>query len=157
MLLEDKIALVTGSTYNVGLAIARAFAREGAKVVVHSRHAADAKKVADEIGGDFFLADLSNAEQVKAFEHIKSEHSELDVLVNNVALSSKGDILDITLEEWNRILAINLTGYFLCIQHAGKMMKAQGSAALSISQPAPANIRARAVRRIRFPKARSIR
>ena len=53
MLLTDKIALVTGSTHNIGLAIARAFAREGAKVVVQSRHEADAKKVAEEIGGDF--------------------------------------------------------------------------------------------------------
>ena len=89
------------------------------------------KKVADELGGDFFSADVSNADQVKAmFEYIKSKHSELDVLVNNVAHPSKGDILDITLEEWNRILAINLTGYFLCIQHAGKMMKAQGSGSI---------------------------
>ncbi len=45
MLLKDKIALVTGSTHNIGLAIARAFAREGAKVIVHSRHEADAKKI----------------------------------------------------------------------------------------------------------------
>jgi len=131
MLLKDKIALVTGSTHNIGLAIARAFAREGAKVVVQSRHEADAKKVAEEIGGDFFAADVSNAEQVKAmFDHIKTKHGELDILVNNVAHSSKGGILDITLEEWNRILAINLTGYFLCIQQAGKMMKAQGSGSI---------------------------
>jgi NAD(P)-dependent dehydrogenase (short-subunit alcohol dehydrogenase family) len=51
MLLKDKIALVTGSTHNIGLAIARAFAREGARVVVHSRHEGDAKNVAQEING----------------------------------------------------------------------------------------------------------
>ena len=51
MLLKDKIALVTGSTHNIGLGIARAFAREGAKVVVHSRHAEDAGKVAQAIDG----------------------------------------------------------------------------------------------------------
>ena len=49
MLLNDKIALVTGSTHNIGLAVARAFAREGAKVMVHSRHEDDAKKIAREI------------------------------------------------------------------------------------------------------------
>lgn len=131
MLLTDKIALVTGSTHNIGLAIARAFARENAKVVVHSRHEADAKKVAEEISGDFIAADVSNSEQVKAmFDHIKTKHGGLDILVNNVAHSSKGGILDITLEEWNRILAINLTGYFLCIQHAAKMMKAQGNGSI---------------------------
>jgi len=126
MLLKSKIALVTGSTHNIGLGIARAFAREGAKVVVHSRHEEDAKKVAQEFNGDYFAADVSQAEQVAAmFDHIKTSLGRLDVLVNNVAHSAKGGILDISLEEWNRILAINLTGYFLCIQHAGRMMKEQ--------------------------------
>lgn len=50
-----------------------------------------------------------------------------DILVNSVAHSDKGGVLDVTLEEWNRILTVNLTGYFLFIQHAGKIMKAQGS------------------------------
>jgi NAD(P)-dependent dehydrogenase (short-subunit alcohol dehydrogenase family) len=59
MLLKNKIALVTGSTHNIGLGIARAFAREGAKVVVHSRHEEDAKKVAQEFNGDYFAADVS--------------------------------------------------------------------------------------------------
>lgn len=131
MLLKNKIALVTGSTQNIGLGIARAFAREGAKVVVHSRHEADARKVAEEIDGDFCTADVSDATQVAAmFEHIEKTHGRLDILVNNVAHSTKGGILDITLEEWNRILAINLTGYFLCIQHAGRMMQAQGSGSI---------------------------
>ena len=70
MLLKDKVALVTGSTHNIGLGIARAFGREGAKVIVHSRHEEDAKKVAGEIRGDYFTADVAQREQVAAmFDH----------------------------------------------------------------------------------------
>jgi NAD(P)-dependent dehydrogenase (short-subunit alcohol dehydrogenase family) len=131
MLLKGKIALVTGSTHNIGLGIARAFAREGAKVIVHSRHEEDAKKIAQEINGDFFAADVAKPEQVAAmFDHVKKKHGRLDILVNGVAHSAKGGILDTTLEEWNRIMAINLTGYFLTIQHAGKMMKEQGGGSI---------------------------
>ena len=131
MILKDKISLVTGSTHNIGLAVARAFGREGAKVIVHSRHQADAKKIAEEINGDFFAADVAHPEEINAmFAHIKAKYSRIDVLVNSVAQSSKGGILDVTLEEWNRILAINLTGYFLCVQHAGKMMKQQGGGSI---------------------------
>ena len=127
MLLKEKIALVTGSTNNIGLAIARAFAREGAKVIVHSRHGEEAKKVATELGGDYFAADVSKAEEIQAlFDHIRGKHRRLDILVNCVAHSSKNDILETSLEEWNRIMAINLTGYFLCIQHGAKIMKEQG-------------------------------
>ena len=127
MPLKEKIALVTGSTHNIGLAIARAFAREGAKVIVHSRHEADAKKIAAELSGDYFAADMADSKQIAAlFEHIERKHGRLDVLVNRVAHSTKGGVLDTTLAEWSRVLAINLTGYFLCIQHAGKVMLAQG-------------------------------
>jgi NAD(P)-dependent dehydrogenase (short-subunit alcohol dehydrogenase family) len=131
MLLKDKVALVTGSTHNIGLGIARAFAREGAKVIVHSRHEEDAKKIAQEIGGDFFAADVAQADQVAAmFDHIRKQHSRLDILVNSVAHSSKGGVLELSLDEWNRIMTINLTGYFLCIQHAGKIMKEQGNGSI---------------------------
>ena len=127
MLLHGKVALVTGSTHNIGLGIARAFAREGAQVVVHSRHQEDARRVAGEIGGDYFAADVAKPEQVAAmFDHIREQHGRLDILVNSVAHSYKGGVLDVSLEEWNRIMAINLTGYFLCIQHAGRMMKERG-------------------------------
>jgi NAD(P)-dependent dehydrogenase (short-subunit alcohol dehydrogenase family) len=127
MLLKEKIALVTGSTNNIGLGIARAFAMEGAKVIVHSRHEEEAKKIAAELGGDYFAADVSKAEEIQAlFNHVRSRHRRLDVLVNCVAHSSKNDILETSLEEWNRIMAINLTGYFLCIQHGAKIMKEQG-------------------------------
>lgn len=131
MLLKEKIALVTGSTHNIGLAIARAFAREGAKVIVHSRHEEDAKKIAGEIGGDYFAADMMLPDQIDAmFDHIRRQHGRLDVLVNSVAHASKGGVLEVSLDEWNRIMTINLTGYFLSIQHAGKMMKDQGDGAI---------------------------
>ena len=127
MLLKNKIALVTGSTNNIGLEIARAFAREGAKVIVHSRHEEDAKGVAEEIGGDYFAADVSKPEELEQlFDHVQQKHRRLDILVNTVAHSTKNDILETSLAEWNRIMAINLTGYFICIQHAARMMKDNG-------------------------------
>ncbi len=131
MLLKDKVALVTGSTHNIGLAIARAFAREGAKVIVHSRHENDAKKIAAELSGDYFAADVADPQQIAAlFDHIHRKHGRLDILVNSVAHSTKGGVLDTTFDDWSRVLAINLTGYFLCVQHAGKMMLAQGAGAI---------------------------
>jgi NAD(P)-dependent dehydrogenase (short-subunit alcohol dehydrogenase family) len=91
MLLKDRIALVTGSTHNIGLGIARAFAREGATVIVHSRHEEDAKKIAGEIKGDYFAADVAKPEQVTAlFNHILKQHDRLDTLVNSVAHSTSG-------------------------------------------------------------------
>jgi NAD(P)-dependent dehydrogenase (short-subunit alcohol dehydrogenase family) len=131
MLLKNRIALVTGSTHNIGLGIARAFAREGAKVIVHSRHEEDAKKIAGEIRGDYFVADVAQPEQVAAlFDHILKQHGRLDILVNSVAHSTSGGVLEVSLDEWNRIMTINLTGYFLCIQHAGKIMKEKGGGAI---------------------------
>ena len=131
MLLKDKVALVTGSTHNIGLGIVRAFAREGAKVIVHSRHREDAEKIAGEIRGDYFAADIASHEQVAAmFDHICKQHGRLNILVNSVAHSTSGGVLDVSLDDWNRIMTINLTGYFLCIQHAGKMMREQGGGAI---------------------------
>ncbi|MEK7210172.1 MAG: SDR family oxidoreductase [Candidatus Binatota bacterium] len=132
MLLKDKIALVVGSTNNIGLGIARAFAREGAKVIIHSRHADDAKKIAAELGGDSFAADVSRPEQVAAlFDHIKSKHRRLDILVNSLAMQSSRDgVLELTLEEWNQTLAVNLTGFFLTIQQAARIMKENGGGAI---------------------------
>lgn len=86
MLLKDKVAFVTGSTHNIGLAIARAFAREGARVIIHSRREEEAKRIAAEVGGDYFAADGARPEEIEAlFQHIRSRHGRLDILVNSVA------------------------------------------------------------------------
>jgi NAD(P)-dependent dehydrogenase (short-subunit alcohol dehydrogenase family) len=157
MLLKDRIALVTGSTHNIGLGIARAFSREGAKVIVHSRHEEDAKKIADEIGGDHCVADVANpAELAALFGHIRKQHGRLDILVNSVAHSTSGGVLDVSLDEWNRIMTVNLTGYFLCIQHAGKIMKEKGGGAIVNISAGSGERSTPAVRPTRYPKARSM-
>src|SRR5262245_50571173 len=131
MLLTGKIALVTGSTHNIGLGVARAFAREGAKVIVVSRHEEDAKSVAAEIGGDYLAADVRDPGQVNdLFDHIRKRHGRLDILVNCVAHAAKGGVLDVSLEEWNQVMAVNLTGYLLTIQNAARIMKEQGQGAI---------------------------
>jgi len=125
--LNGKVALVTGGGSGIGRATALTFAREGAKVIVHSRHEEDAKGVAEEIGGDYFAADVSQPEELEQlFDHIQQKHRRLDILVNTVAHSTKNDILETSLAEWNRIMAINLTGYFICIQSAARIMKDNG-------------------------------
>ncbi len=134
MLLKDKIALVMGSTSNIGLKIVQIFAREGAQVIVNSRNEEEAQQVATELNGDYFAADISKPDQIEAlFDHIKKNHQRLDILVNSLAHTSKNDIMQTTLEEWNRILTVNLTGFFLCIQHAAHLMKANGGAIINIS------------------------
>lgn len=136
MLLQDKVALVVGSTNNIGLGIARAFAREGAKVIVHSRHEEDTKRIATELGGDYFAADVSRPEQINAlFDHVREKHRRLDILVNSVAQqATRSGVLELSLEEWNRTLAVNLTGFLLTIQHAAKIMKENaGGSIINIS------------------------
>jgi NAD(P)-dependent dehydrogenase (short-subunit alcohol dehydrogenase family) len=64
------------------------------------------------------------------FDHIIKQHGRLDILVNSAAHSTSGGVLEVSLDEWNRIMTINLTGYFLCIQHAGKIMKEKGGGAI---------------------------
>jgi len=134
-MLKDKIALVTGSTNNIGLEIVRTFAREGATVIVNSRHQQEAKTIAEELDGDYFQADVARPEQVEAlFEHIRTKHERLDILVNCVAHRPKNDLMATSLEEWNEILAVNLTSYFLCIQQAAKIMKEhRGGTIINIS------------------------
>jgi len=80
-------------------------------------------------------ADVARPEQVEAlFEHIRTKHERLDILVNCVAHRPKNDLMAISLEEWNEILAVNLTSYFLCIQQAAKIMKEhRGGTIINIS------------------------
>ena len=125
----EKIALVTGSTNNVGKSGAEALSSDGFLVVITSRHETGAKAAVDGLApkGAYFQVDFSDAEQIKSlFVFMKQKFGRLDVLVNNVAFTANESILDCSLENWERTINTNLRSYFLCTKYAAEMMKETG-------------------------------
>ena len=126
--LSGKIALVTGARRGMGAADARALAGQGAKVVITDVEDAACPAVADEIrssGGEAtcFKMDVSNAKEVNAvFDKVVDQYGRLDILVNNAGIYEPKPFLDLTEEDWDRTITINLTGQFLCAQRAAREM-----------------------------------
>src|SRR6266478_6508003 len=127
------VAIVTGSGQGIGRAIALALAREGASIVIADCNGETAREVAAEIntaGGKSIplKVDISDSRQVDAMvQQTLNAFGHIDVLVNNAGIGHVKPFLSITLEEWNRVLAINLTGQFLCAQAVARVMLRQGS------------------------------
>ena len=129
MKLEDRVAVVTGSTRGIGHAIAAAFAREGARVVINSRRQDAADRTAAKLGqGAVGIgADLADAAGVDAlFDAVETRFGRIDILVNNAGIPMVRDSAELSLEDWQRTLDINLTAPFLCAQRAGRSMLAKG-------------------------------
>ena len=135
MRLKDKIIIVTGGGVGIGRAYATGLAKEGARVVVADIQEEEAKKVASEIkqGGGEALAlpvDVTSAEKTQAMaDKTLQKYGRIDVLVNNAGLYSaikKKPFSEITAEEWDRVMAVNLKGLFLCVQAVYPAMKKQG-------------------------------
>jgi glucose 1-dehydrogenase len=133
MRLENKVAVVTGSSSGIGAAIAQAFAAEGAAVVVnYSRHEDPAQKVLDQIegaGGRGVVvgADVSDPKEVEAMvQQAVTAFGRLEIMVNNAGMERKMPFLETPFEVWQETIAVNLTGAWLGCQAAAKQMVAQG-------------------------------
>jgi glucose 1-dehydrogenase len=127
--LENKVAVVTGSSSGIGEAIARAFAGEGAAVVVNYAHHPDAaQKVVQGIedsGGKGLVvgADVSDPKEVEALvQKATDAFGRLDIMVNNAGMERKMPFLETPFEVWQETIAINLTGTWLGCQSAAKRM-----------------------------------
>ncbi len=135
-LLSDRIALVTGSTSGIGRGIARRFAALGAKVVVHGRDQAGASQTLEAIGGEggeaaWFAADLADAAACSRLVAFSVERfGGLDILVNNAALTTRGDIEHVPLHIVDSLFAVNLRAPLLLIQAAVPHLKARGGGAI---------------------------
>jgi glucose 1-dehydrogenase len=123
--LKGQSALVTGASSGIGKAIAIEMAKEGANVVVNcSSHPEKGHEVADEIksnGGTaiVYQADVSKEDQVQAmFEEMYKEFGTIDILVSNSGIQKDAPLVDMTLEDWQRVIDVNLTGQFLCAREA---------------------------------------
>ena len=126
--LSGKIALVTGGSQGIGESIAKALAAAGAHVVVAARSEDKAAAVAQAIaagGGsaEALRLDVADPASVSAgFKAVVEKHGKLDVLVNNAGITDDGLILRMSKESWDRVIATDLTGVFLCAQEAAKTM-----------------------------------
>ena len=133
MKLKDKVALVTGAGSGLGRAIALAFAREGAKVVVNDIEKKRATQTVADIkaqGGDAFVvaADVSDSQQVKQmFAQAVEKYSTIDILVNNAGILQAEGIATMQDEQWKRMLAVHLDGTFYCTREAVAIMEPKGS------------------------------
>ncbi|GAC1435663.1 MAG: glucose 1-dehydrogenase [Terriglobales bacterium] len=131
--LQGRVAIVTGAATGIGQAISTAFAREGAAVVVdYVGKAGTADETLDKIKaiggrGTAVEADVSDPAQVqKLVDQAVSAFGHLDILVNNAGIEFKRPFLDFPLDLWQKILAVDLTGPWVCAQVAARQMVKQG-------------------------------
>lgn len=137
--LEDKIVLVTGSTSGIGEGIALCFAREGAQVMVNGRNEQRGAKVVDRIVASgvarervaFFRADLAKVDDCQALvARTVEQFGGIDILVNNAADVSRGNIENTTIELWDRHMAINLRAPFVLTQAAVPHLRERGGGSI---------------------------
>jgi NAD(P)-dependent dehydrogenase (short-subunit alcohol dehydrogenase family) len=131
--LAGKVAVVTGAGGGIGLATARRFAAEGAKVVCADVDAEAGAKVAAEIDGLFVQVDVSSEEEVKAlFQTAVDTYGGLDIAFNNAGISPPEDdsILTTGLDAWQRVQDVNLTSVYLCCKYAIEHMRARGGGSI---------------------------
>ncbi|MCL5264791.1 MAG: 3-oxoacyl-ACP reductase FabG [Chloroflexi bacterium] len=136
MLLDGKVAIVTGSAQGIGKAYAKRLAAEGARVVVADIAFAQAAETAAEIrasGGEAMAVNVDVTDEASTTAMARDtvdRYGALDILVNNaalfVAIFPKKPFTEITVEEWDRVMAVNVRGVFLCCKAVFPHMKAQG-------------------------------
>jgi NAD(P)-dependent dehydrogenase (short-subunit alcohol dehydrogenase family) len=133
MKLANKVAIVTGAGRNIGEDTSKLFASEGATVAVVDLDRARGQKVAADIvaaGGKAksFICDVGKEEDiVNCVKDIMAAFGQIDILINNAAISDNKNMFDLSTEEWNRVLAITLTSPFLFSKHVAKEMIARGN------------------------------
>jgi len=136
MQLEDKRAIVTGGAGGIGRATARAFAAEGAKVAVVDLDGARAEAVVDEIitdGGEAIAlqADVSaETDIIRVVETAVETFGGVDVVFNNAGIIRRATAIELTVEEWDRVFAVNVRSVFLMCKHVVPVMAAGGGGSI---------------------------
>ena len=149
MKLKGQVAIVTGGGRNIGEQIAKLFAAEGARIAIVDMDKGRAERVAGEItgaGGDAaaFVANVASSRDVAdTVKAVVERFGRIDILVNNVAISDNKHILEITEEEWDRVIAVTLKGPFLMAKQVAQQMIAQNSGGKIVNIGSPSGFRGR--------------
>jgi len=148
MKLANRVAVITGAAQGIGAACARAFAEQGARVVIGDVNEVGAAALAKDIAsaGGYALARRADvgvrADCEALIDTAVSQFGRLDVLVNNAGIVHAADFLDLAEEDFDRVLRINLKGAFLCAQAAARRMVAQEArpAVVAIANQVPYSV-----------------
>lgn len=131
--LTDRVAIITGGSKGLGSAMAEGLASAGANVLLTSRHAEEAAETAAQIEADYgtkaigMAADVTDPDQVAAMtERAISEFGKIDILINNAGINIRGPIDELTLEEFEEVQKVNVTGPWLCVRSVVPHMKKAG-------------------------------
>ncbi|HLN64282.1 MAG TPA: SDR family NAD(P)-dependent oxidoreductase [Symbiobacteriaceae bacterium] len=142
-MLQGQVALVTGAARGIGKAIAARLQQEGAVVVINDILAPELERTRQEgIGAHHIAADVSVREQVQAMvDEVVARFGRLDILVNNAGVEPKAPMLEMTDDQWDHAMAVNLKGVFLGTQIAARHMvsRGQGGRVIQISSIAGKN------------------
>jgi len=129
--LDGKVALITGGARGQGAAEAELFAAEGASVVITDVLTDEGEKTAANLGASFLAHDVTDeAQWASVVEQVVAAHGRLDVLINNAGILHWAHMTETTLDDWNRVVAVNQTGVFLGMKAAAGPMTAQGSGSI---------------------------
>lgn len=126
MNLNGYVAVITGGASGIGEATARLFVERGAQVVIVDLNEERGQALAAELGqaADFKKVDVSDAKQVEAlFAFVEQKYGVLDVLYDNAAYSLSKTLWDTSEDDWDKVIRVNLKGYFLCAKYALPLLK----------------------------------
>jgi NAD(P)-dependent dehydrogenase (short-subunit alcohol dehydrogenase family) len=137
---EDKVVIVTGAAVGIGRATAIAFAEKDARVVVTDIDVEKGKQTSSLIGGDAFFIEINvaNSESVKNMvKEVTKRFGRIDILVNNAGIYYQGDIIETTEEEWDKVIAVNLKGVYLCSHYViPVMLRGNGGVVINVASEA---------------------
>ena len=126
---HTSIALITGGAQGIGYACAQAIAETGARIVLADKNAAGVHAAAETLGGGTvgIACDMGDPAQIMAmFDRIEAEVRTVSILVNNAGIAAPGPFLETSLEQFQSVIQVNLTGTFVALQRAAKGMVAKG-------------------------------
>jgi NAD(P)-dependent dehydrogenase (short-subunit alcohol dehydrogenase family) len=131
--LDNKVAVITGAASGIGLATARRFAAEGAKVVVADFAEKEGLAAANEVGGTYVNVDVANEASVEAlYKKTEDIYGGVDILFNNAGISPADDdsILTTGLDAWRRVQEVNLTSVYLCCRYGIPYLQKRGGGSI---------------------------